>query len=122
MTMLESGSRSLGNEDPVPTVEELLASLETKVDAIADLRTMISSLRTDMVRGFELVDKRFDQVDKRLEQVDARFKGLDQRFDRTERRNESLDDRMDRHFLWLLGVQMTVLIAIVAVLLRALAR
>jgi tetrahydromethanopterin S-methyltransferase subunit G len=117
--MLESGSVARERDGIVPTVEERLASLETKVDAIADLPSMVTDLRADMRTAIgELrteMNHRFDQAGA---EMSHRFDQVDRRLDRLERRNEVLDSRMDHHFLWLLGVQVTVLIAIVAALIR----
>ena len=52
-------------------------------------------------------DARFDQLERRFES----------RFDQLERRFESLDDKVARHFTWLVGIQVTTLIAIVGALL-----
>ena len=79
----------------MPTVEERLASLETKVDAIADLRaemrTMFSELRADLNHLRADMNQRFDQVDRR-------FEGIDRRID-------ALDQKVDRHFMWLVSTQ-----------------
>ena len=56
------------------------------------------------VSGF---DTRFDQLERRLE---ARFDFVDRRF-------EALDDKVARHFTWLVGIQVTTLVAIVGALL-----
>jgi hypothetical protein len=47
----------------MPSVEERVASLETAVDTITDLRTSIVEFRHEMTRAFAQVDKRFEQVD-----------------------------------------------------------
>jgi hypothetical protein len=53
------------------------------------------------------VDRRFDQVDARFLQVDARL--------------ERLGADQARNFRWLVGIQVTTLITVVATLLGALA-
>ena len=47
-----------------------------------------------MERRFEAVDRRFDAIDRRFETIDRRF------------------EVFDRRFLWLVGFQMTTLIAV----------
>jgi hypothetical protein len=42
--------------------------------------------------------------------MDARFEGHDRRFD-------GLDDKMSRQFVWLVGIQVTTLVAMVGALL-----
>lgn len=121
----------------MPTVEERLASLESKVEAIAELRTMILDLRQDVrttsvelrqdIRAMILelrqeMISRFEQVDRRFEQVDKRFEQVDDRLDRLDHRNVRLEDREDRHFLWLLGIQMSILIVVLAAMLAFVTR
>jgi hypothetical protein len=52
-------------------------------------------------------DTRFDQLERRFET----------RFDVSDRRFEALDDKVARHFTWLVGIQVTTLAAIVGALL-----
>jgi tetrahydromethanopterin S-methyltransferase subunit G len=62
------------------------------------------------------MDRRFEQVDRRFEQVDRRFGELEgqmnQRFD-------AIDQKVDRHFTWLVGIQVAVLLAVVSALVGA---
>ena len=78
------------------TLEERVSYLEGKVEehsrGIAVLREVIEHLD-------EKVDRRFDLLDQK---VDRHFDLLDQKF--------------SRHFLWLPGVQVVTLIAIVGAL------
>jgi hypothetical protein len=53
--------------------------------------------------------------------VDRRFESVDRRFDAIERKIDRIDDRMSRQFMWLVGLQMTTLIAVVGALTAALA-
>ena len=88
------------------------------MDTIGDLRTLIVDFRADMNRRFDEVDRRFEQVDRRFEQIDRRFEQVDRRFEANERRfeevdrrSEGLDQKIDRHFMWLVGTQMATLVA-----------
>jgi len=106
----------------MPTVEERLSSLEGKMDAIAGLTAVIGDLRTDMNRQFgELrtdMNRRFGEVNRRFDDVDRRFEQVDQRYGGLERRVEVLDQRMERHFMWMVGIQFTVLIAVIVALIQ----
>ena len=53
------------------------------------------------------IEIRFDRLERLL---DTRFDQLDNRF-------EGLDDKVARHFTWLVGIQVTTLVAIVGALL-----
>jgi hypothetical protein len=68
---------------------------------VSDLREDMVALRNDMNRRFEQVDQRFlhleDKMDRRFEQVDLRF--------------DSLDSKMSRQFIWLAGMLVTTLFA-----------
>lgn len=98
----------------MPTVDERIAYVEGQVSeqshALVEIR--------DAVRNLEhRVDARFEAVDRRFEAVDRRFEGMDRRFDAVDRRIDALDDKVSNHFVWLVGIQVTTLVAIVAALL-----
>jgi hypothetical protein len=76
---------------------------------LSGLREAIVSLEARMDRRFEAIDRRFEAIDRRFEQIDQRFVGLDQRLD-------GLDNKISRQFVWLVGIQISSLIAVVGVL------
>ena len=107
----------------MPTVEERLASLEAKVEAIADLRHLIAELRGDMNARFTSIDgrfanmdARFTTIDTRFTSIDARFTSIDTRFTEMSRLIASLDAKVDRHFVWLMGMMVTGFIAVIGAL------
>jgi hypothetical protein len=53
------------------------------------------------------IGERFDQFERRIETS----------FDAIDRRFEGLDDKINRQFTWLVGIQVTTLVAIVGALL-----
>ena len=84
------------------------------------------------VEGF---DDRFDGLERRLDGLEQRIGALDAKVDRfreelrgdlggrmatleagVARRFESLDHKVSRHFIWTIGVQVTVLLAVVMAL------
>lgn len=77
----------------MPTLEERVAYIEGQVSeqshALLEVR--------DAVRHLE-------------QRMDARFETMDRRIDR-------LDDKVSRQFVWLVGLQLTTLVAIVGALL-----
>jgi hypothetical protein len=75
---------------------------EEHTHMVSDLREDMAALRNDMNRRFEQVDKRFDQVDQRFLHLEGK---VDLRFD-------AIDAKLSRQFLWLAGMLMTTLIAI----------
>jgi len=89
------------------TLEERVAYLEGKMEehslAFTSLRDSITDLGQRMAACFEAVDRRFQAIDRRFETIDRKF--------------ELMDDKMSRHFLWLVGIQVTTLIAVVGALL-----
>jgi uncharacterized coiled-coil protein SlyX len=125
------------------TLEERVAYLEGQVSehshTLIEIRDSIRQLerrvdaRFDRVNtSFDRVNTSFDQVNARFEQFEGRFGQLegrsDSRFDQLERRFETrfdafdrrlegLDEKVARHFTWLVGIQVTALIAIVGALL-----
>ena len=97
----------------VRSVEERLTTVEHKVEEnarrIDGLHEAIRDLGDRMERRFEAVDRRFDAIDRRFEAIDRRFEAMEGRFEVIDRRFEVFD----RRFLWLVGFQMTTLIAVV---------
>jgi hypothetical protein len=84
----------------MPTLEERVAYIEGQVSeqshALVEVREAVRSLE---------------------HRVDVRFEGVDRRFDTVDRRIDSLDDKVSRQFVWLVGLQVTTLVAIVGALL-----
>ena len=62
------------------------------------------------VDGF---DKRFDALERRFDTVEQRFQSLELRLDRGL---ETLDAKLSRYFVWLIGIQISVLLAVVLAL------
>ena len=120
----------------MPTVEERIASLEARADVVVDLRTSIGEFRQEMTRAFGQVrqqfeqvhqqfgqvHQRFEQIDKQFEQVDRRFELVDKRIDRLEQQYDRLDERGHRQFTWTVGIQVTVMLAVMAALFQAVVR
>jgi chromosome segregation ATPase len=126
----------------MPTLEERVAYLEGQVSeqthALVEVREAIRSFEHRMDarfegvdhrfesidrrfetidRRFEAIDRRFETFDRRFEAIDRRFEAIDRRFDTVDRRIDSLDDKVSRQFVWLVGLQVTTLVAIVGALL-----
>jgi len=84
----------------MPTVEERLAYLEGRVQEYSHM----GELRGALLR------------------LDGRMDGLDQKIDRFReelaRRIDGVDHRISRGFFWVVGMQLTVLLAIVGTLLQ----
>ena len=117
----------------MPTVEERISAVEAKLDDVAELKVMIGEFRTDMTRQFAEVrsdiDRRFTEVDRRFTEVDQRFTEIDWRLNEVDwrlsgadRRSETMEQRMERHFMWMVGIQFTVLIAVIVALIETSAR
>ena len=75
------------------TVEERVTEVEYKV---AENARSIDGLREAIVEGFKAMDRRFE--------------ALEQRFDR---RLEVVDENMSRQFRWIVGIQITTLLAMI---------
>ena len=99
------------------TVEERLTITEHKVAenarGIDGLREAIVELGNRMERGFEAMDRRFEAIDRRFEAIDRRFETMDRRFEAMDRRFVVVDQNMSRQFRWIVGIQMTTLLAMV---------
>jgi len=91
----------------MPTLEERVAYLEGPVSEQSHGQLEIR----DAVRSLE------HRVDARFDAVDRRFEAVDRRFDTVDRRLDTLDDKVSRQFVWIVGIQVTTLVAIVGALL-----
>ena len=76
--------------------------VEENARRIDGLHEAIRDLGDRMERRFEAIDRRFDAIDRRFETIERRF------------------ETTDRRFLWLVGFQMTTLIAIFGAIAAAL--
>jgi hypothetical protein len=91
----------------MPTLEERVAYIEGQVSeqshALLEVREAVRSLERRMDGRFEALDRRFESVDRR--------------FDTVDRRIDALDQKLSNHFVWLVGLQVTTLVAIIGALL-----
>jgi uncharacterized coiled-coil protein SlyX len=98
----------------VSTLEERVAFIEGQVSeqshAMVEVREAVRMLE-------HRVDGRFEAMDRRFEAIDRRFEAVDRRFDTVDRRIDALDEKLSRYFVWLVGLQVTTLVAIVGALL-----
>jgi hypothetical protein len=92
-------------------IEERLAFVEGRVvehsQMFSDLREGMSSLALRIDRLEERMDRRFEQVDARFLQVEARL--------------DLLGTEMSKNFRWLVGIQVTATITVIAALVGTLA-
>ena len=103
----------------VKAVEERLTVAEQKVEenarAIEGLRGAVVELGRRMDQRFEAIDQRFEAIDQRFEAMERRFEAMESRFDRMEQRFEQrldrLDQQMSRQFFWVVGIQITTVLA-----------
>jgi hypothetical protein len=106
----------------MPTIEERVAYLEGQVSehshTLVEIRESIRTLERRLDARFDQVEQRLTQLDSRtdnrLDQVERRF---ETRFDVIDRRFEGLDDKVARHFTWLVGLQVTTIVAVLGALL-----
>lgn len=81
-------------------VDERVESLEAKMSEHAQA---IGLLDQRMAWGFGETVRRFEAVDRRFDAIDRRF--------------ERLEDKVSRQFVWTVGIQVTVLLAVIGALL-----
>jgi uncharacterized coiled-coil protein SlyX len=115
----------------VGTVEERVAFLEGRLGEqaimIDGIRRAIGSLENRLDARLNGVDQRLvaleARVDQRFTAVDQRFTAVDQRFTDLEAGLKhsftALDEKMSRQFQWVVGIQVTILLAITATTLSA---
>jgi chromosome segregation ATPase len=105
----------------MPVVEERLSLLEVKMEEIGTTLVRIEGVLGSLFQMVQGIDRRFNELDQRVDRLDQRFNELDRRvdkldlrFDRLDQRVDRLDERVVKLFLWVIGIQMTILIAFVA--------
>jgi hypothetical protein len=117
----------------MPILEERVAFLEGQSGehsrVIDGIREAMGGFERRLEQGFARTDLRIDKLEQRFDRFELRMDRFEQRMDRFEERLDrldekidqrytSLDDKVSRHFMWLVGMQVTTLVAIVATLLR----
>ena len=103
----------------VKTVEERVTVAERQVEEnardIEGLRGAVVDLGRRMEQGFKAIDRRFEAIDRRFEAMERRFESIEQRFDRMEqsvdKRLDRLDQQVSRQFFWVVGIQITTVLA-----------
>jgi hypothetical protein len=102
----------------VASIEERVAFVEGRLvehsEIFSDLRAGLSSLGQRIDHLEQRMDRRFAQMDARFAQIDARFLQVEARLDR-------LGGDLSKNFRWIVGIQITTLLTVVATLLGALA-
>ena len=83
------------------TLEERVAYLEGKVEehskVWSDLKDMMINHDSKMIAFEQRIDRRFEAIDRRFEAIDQKF---------------------SKYFLWIIGIQVSVLLAVIASMLR----
>ena len=101
----------------VATLEERVAFLEGRV---AEHSRGVDGIRDALVHLEERMDRRFEGVDARFQSLDVRLDGMERRLDgldtKMERRFAGIEDKLSRSFVWLVGIQVTTLAAMVTAL------
>ena len=95
------------------SLEERIAYLEGKIEdqsvSFEELRRQIGGLGDRISRLEARVDEGFAQIERRLTLIEGRFTVI-------EGRITHVDEKMDRHFMWIVGMQFGVLFAVVGAL------
>ncbi|MGR3302656.1 MAG: hypothetical protein ACUZ8I_09175 [Candidatus Scalindua sp.] len=101
------------------TLEERVAYLEGKVEehskGLEDIKTLIINLDQKLDRRVDALDQRISHIDQK---IDSRGDSLNQRINNLDQRIEHLDQKFSKYFLWIIGIQVTIFLSIIAVLLK----
>ena len=88
-------------------VEERLTVLEVKMEEVG----------TSLVRIERMLDGLYEiaqSLDVKAATLDQKVTALDEKFNRLDRRMEYSERRSDKLFFWVVGIQMTIFITLVA--------
>ena len=91
-------------------LDERVAALEGRMTEQSQTLEFFRDAIGRIEQRFIAVDQRFTALEQRM---DARFAQIDARFVQVDARFDRLEDKMSRQFLWIVGIQVTTLIAIV---------
>jgi len=87
-------------------------------DAVRHLDHRLEQFRTELSARIDALDQK---VDRFRDELSARIDALDQKVDRfrdeLSARIDRLEHRTSTHFMWLVGLQITVLVAVAGALL-----
>jgi len=112
------------------TLEERVAYLEGKVEehskAWEDLKDMIIHLDQKVDRFRDELSSRINTLDQKVDrfrnELSSRIDALDQKVDRFRNelssRIDALDQKFSRYFLWIIGIQITIFLTIIATFLK----
>ena len=99
------------------TLEERVAYLEGKVEehsrGYGELREMIIHLDSRLNALDQKVDRLREELSRQIHATNQRIDALDQRF---AGRLDALDEKFSRYFLWTIGIQIAVLLAVIGAL------
>jgi uncharacterized coiled-coil protein SlyX len=102
----------------VPTVEERVAYLEGKVEehsrGYAEIRDGLQRLDQRLTFLDQKVDRFREELMGANAATNTRIEALDQRL---SGRIEALDQKVSKQFIWLVGIQIMVLLAVIGALL-----
>ncbi|HMI81394.1 MAG TPA: hypothetical protein VK480_06360 [Solirubrobacterales bacterium] len=74
-------------------LDDLVARMDRGFDRVdADIR----ELRSEMIQGFERVDKGFERVDKRFELIDRKFEAIESKIDGVDAKFDGKFDALQR--------------------------
>ena len=97
--MQEVGAALVRVEGTLGSLQQFLIGLDRRVERVE--------------QRFDKLEHRFDNLETRFDKLETRFDRLEGRFDRLDLRVDKLDERMLKLFLWVIGIQMTTLIAFI---------
>jgi len=108
-----------------PSLEERVSHLEGWKESeeilISGIRVDINDLKTRITNMDEHINGRINALDQK---VDRRIDALDQKVDRfrdeLSGRIATLEKKVDNHFKWIIGIQVTTIFAILGILLKML--
>ncbi len=100
------------------TIEERVAYLEGTVQTnsrnVEDLRELMLQLNRRVDRLGEKVDRFREEL---ADRISALEQSTSQRIHAVEARIDALDQKMSRQFMWMVGIQVVILLAVVGALL-----
>jgi chromosome segregation ATPase len=94
--------------------EELASRIDSQGARIDALDQKIDRFREELASRIESQGTRIDSLNQRIDSLDHR---INARFEAVNHRIDALDQKMSSHFIWIVGIQITVLLSVMGTLL-----
>ncbi len=100
-------------------LKDMIIHLENRINALDQkIDRRVDSLYNRINALDQKIDRRVDSLDNRIDSLDNRINAFDSRINALDNRIGGLDQKISKYFIWMIGIQVTIFLSIIATLLR----